>query len=102
LIVNVLEDVTSQLSRFEHVDGEWLRSDIKTEKLGTIGLVAADDNSNVFFFSYQGFLRPSTLYVANDGGASTEPLFALPEFFDATKQQRWHANTVLSGTAGRL
>ena len=84
LILNVLEDVTSKLSRFELVDGEWLRTRIETELLGNIRLGSADDDSNVFFFTYEGFLRPSTLYVANEGGESIEPLFSMPEFFDAT------------------
>ena len=84
LILNVLEDVTSKLSRFEFVNDEWLQTDIETETLGSIRIVAADDNSNVFFFSYQGFLRASTLFVANEGGESVEALFSLPEFFDTT------------------
>jgi len=84
LIVNTLEDVTSKLLRFEFVEGEWLSMAVETESLGDIGLVTAAEDSNVFFFTYQGFLRPSTLYVANDGGESVEPLFSLPEFFDTT------------------
>jgi len=83
LILNQLEDVTSRLSRYELVDGEWLRSEIETEALGSISLVSAAEDSNVFFFNYEGFLRPDTLYVANDGGDSVEPLFELPSFFDA-------------------
>lgn len=84
LILNVLENVTSKLSRFEFADGEWQRTDIETELLGNIRLGSAADDSNVFFFTYEGFLRPSTLFVANEGGESVEPLFSLPEFFDPT------------------
>ena len=83
LILNQLEDVTSRLSRYELVDGEWLRTEIATEALGSISLVSAAEDSNVFFFNYEGFLRPDTLYVANDGGDSVEPMFSLPSFFDA-------------------
>lgn len=82
LILNQLEDVTSKLSRYELVDGEWLRAEIATEALGSISLVSAAEDSNVFFFNYEGFLRPDTLYVANDGGDSVESLFSLPSFFD--------------------
>jgi prolyl oligopeptidase len=83
LILNQLEDVTSKLSRYGLIDGEWLRTEIQTETLGSISLVSVAEDSNVFFFNYEGFLRPDTLYVANDGGDSVEPLFALPSFFDA-------------------
>ena len=61
LILNQLEDVTSRLSRYELVDGEWLRTEIATEALGSISLVSAAEDSNVFFFNYEGFLRPDTL-----------------------------------------
>lgn len=84
LIVNLLEDVTSKLMRFEFDNGAWRGMEISTEKLGSIGLVSAADDSNVFFFTYQGFLRPSTLYVADDGGEVVKRLFALPEYFDAS------------------
>ncbi len=82
LILNRLEDVTSRLSRFEWVAGRWAHTEIHTETLGSITLASVDQNSNVFFFNYEGFLRPDTLYVANDGGASVEPLFRLPSFFN--------------------
>ncbi len=83
LILNQLEDVTSKLSRFEYVDGAWLETPIQTEALGSISLVAAAEDSNIFFFNYEGFLRPDTLFVANEGGASVAALFELPSFFDA-------------------
>lgn len=81
LIVGQLEDVVGKLTRYEFVDGEWLATDIQTEALGSLSLVTAAEDSNVFFFNYEGFLRPDTLYVANNGGDSVETLFSLPEFF---------------------
>jgi prolyl oligopeptidase len=82
LILNQLEDVTSKLTRFEFVDGEWAGTEIQTEKLGSITLVSSAEDTNVFFFNYEGFLRPDTLFVANDGGDTVEPLFSLPSYFD--------------------
>ena len=83
LIVNLLDEVVSRLIRLEWTDGEWASADIETESLGNISLVTSSDESNLFFFNYQGFLRPDTLYVANDGGATVEPMQSLPEYFDA-------------------
>ena len=100
LIVNLLEDVTSKLVRYQFVDGAWVSTPIETEKLGRIDLATAADDSNVFFFTYQGFLTPSTLYVANDGGASSEPLSALPEFFDTSGMStEQHFATSKDGTS---
>ena len=82
VILNLLDDVVSRLMRFSYVDGEWKGEDIKTEILGSISLVTSAEESNIFFFSYEGFLRPDTLYVANDGGKTIEPLKSLPDFFD--------------------
>jgi prolyl oligopeptidase len=99
LILNQLEDVTSKLSRYELVDEEWLRTEIQTEMLGSISLVSAAEDSNVFFFNYEGFLRPDTLYVANDGGDTIEQLFALPAFFDADGMSvEQHFATTKDGT----
>ena len=82
IILNQLEDVVSDLTRFEFVDGAWVGMDIESPGIGKIALITADDNSNVFFFNYESFLNPDTLYVGNNGGASIEKVQALPEFFD--------------------
>jgi prolyl oligopeptidase len=82
IIVNELVDVVSQLSRYEFVDGSWQRSEISAPEFGNIKLLTAAEDSNVFFFNYESFLKPDTLYVANDGGDSIEAIQALPEFFD--------------------
>lgn len=82
VILNLLDDVVSRMMRFSYVDGEWRGEDIEAPSLGSINLVTAAEDSNVFFFNYEGFLRPDTLYVANDGGATIEPLQSLPDFFD--------------------
>ena len=83
LILNILEDVVSRMFRYELRDGEWVSEEIGTEAFGSIRLVAASDTSNAMFFSYENYLRPDTLYFSADGGASTEALQSLPQFFDA-------------------
>jgi prolyl oligopeptidase len=82
VIVRLLDDVVSRLRRFSFVDGKWKSEDIETEDLGSITLGSSSDESNIFFFTYENFLTPDTLYVADDGGKIVEPLHSLPEFFD--------------------
>ena len=82
IIVNQLEDVVSKLMRFEFTEGAWVGADIESPGIGKIALVTSDDESNVFFFNYESFLNPDTLYVGNDGGASIEAVQTLPEYFD--------------------
>ena len=83
IIVNLMEDVVSRLMRFARVDGAWVREDIEAKGLGAISLGSSSDESNIFFFTYENFLTPDTLYVADDGGKTIEALDSLPEFFDA-------------------
>lgn len=82
VIVRLLDDVVSRLKRFTYVDGEWVSEDVETENPGTISLVTSSDESNIFFFTYENFLTPDTLYVADDGGKTVQALRSLPQFFD--------------------
>jgi prolyl oligopeptidase len=82
IIVRLLDDVVSKLQRFSFVDGEWVSEDIETGDLGTITLGSSSDESNIFFYTYENFLTPDTLFVADDGGKSVKALRSLPEFFD--------------------
>ncbi len=82
VILNVLDNVVSRLMRFSYADGRWQGIDLKTETPGSIRLVTSAEDSNIFFYSYEDFLKPDTLYVANDGGATMEALKSLPNFFD--------------------
>ena len=83
IIVRLLDDVVSKLMRFSYVEGEWLKEEIQTQGFGTISLGSSSDESNIFFFTYENFLAPDTLHVADDGGETIKPLHSLPEFFDA-------------------
>jgi len=81
IIVNLMEDVVSRLMRFSWVDGAWVREDIDAEGLGQISLGSSSDESNIFFYTYENFLTPDTLFVADDGGRTIEGLDSLPEYF---------------------
>ena len=81
LIVNLLDNVKSRLLRFSFQDGDWQAEDIDTDAIGNISLISAAEESNIFFFTYEDFLKPDTLFVANDGGRSIETIQSLPSFF---------------------
>jgi prolyl oligopeptidase len=83
LILNLLDNVVSRLMRFEWKGGQWVGENIETETNGSISLTAASDESNSFFYTYEGFLRPDTLYYSPDGGKTVMPKQSLPEFFNA-------------------
>ena len=84
LLLNIMEDVVSKVQRLSLVDGEWASEAVEVEPFGNVSFGSADENSNLFFFYYESFLRPDTLYVSDDAGETITPLKSLPEFFDAT------------------
>ncbi|MDJ0917184.1 MAG: prolyl oligopeptidase family serine peptidase [Woeseiaceae bacterium] len=84
LLLNIMEDVVSKVERLSIVEGEWVGEQVDVEPFGNITFSSADDNSNLFFFYYESFLKPDTLYVSDDAGETITPLQSLPEFFDAS------------------
>ncbi|NBC23263.1 MAG: prolyl oligopeptidase family serine peptidase [Gammaproteobacteria bacterium] len=82
LVVNELVDVVNRLTRFSREDGGWTRRAVEAPEGGDITLVSATESSDDFFFRYEGFLTPDTLYLARDGGGRTGEARALPAFFD--------------------
>jgi len=85
--VNHLDKVTNHLERFELKGQVWVGTPVATEKVGSIGLISSTDTSDEFFYSYEGFLRPDTLYAARQGGQSSAAVKSLPAFFNAEGMQ---------------
>ena len=81
LVVNELVDVVNRLTRYSHEDGRWTRQRIEAPDDGDITLLGATETSDYFFFRYEGFLTPDTLYLARDGGARAGEVRSLPAFF---------------------
>ena len=82
LLVTTLDNVTSRLYRMAFADGAWGREEIALPGLGTAAIAAASDTADVFFFTYEDFLTPDSLFLAR--GAAAEKVKSMPAFFDAT------------------
>jgi prolyl oligopeptidase len=83
LLVNSLRAVKSELQRFRLRDGRWVGERVAAPPGGSITLGSASETSDDFFFTYQDFLQPTTLYLAREGVTAPAPLQRLPAFFDA-------------------
>jgi prolyl oligopeptidase len=83
LLVNRMVDVRSELDAWRLAGDAWQRQSIDAPAMGQISIVSASDRGSVFFFSYQDFLTPTTLFEA-DGLAAPSVAKALPAFFDAS------------------
>lgn len=87
LLVNLLHNVNSQLFIYSPGDNGWEREAVEAPDFGTISLSATDDQSDLFFFSYENFLTPTTLYLADAGENRLSPFQSLQGYFDGSKFQ---------------
>jgi prolyl oligopeptidase len=86
LLVEMLNNVRSELYRYRLVDSRWEKERVETPALGTLGVVSADEQSNQYFFTYTGFLTPSSLYYVSST-QQMQKAKTLPEFFDAGRSE---------------
>jgi len=83
LLVCVLDHVHSRASSFTLVRGAWTKAEMTLPGIGTADPVAASDETDTFFFSYQDFLTPPSLWLG-EGPAALAKVKAMPAFFDAS------------------
>jgi len=83
VIVNVLDNVVGRLLRFTHGENGWASGALETPGFGAIGVVTADRKTDRFFYTYEGFLTPSTLFEADAMDDTHNEVRAEPSWFDA-------------------
>jgi prolyl oligopeptidase len=84
LVIVLLQDVKGAVDTYDHKAGVWLPRRLKLPANANINLVSADDDSNQLFFTAEGFLDPTSLWLAEADGAVAK-LKQLPAQFDASK-----------------
>lgn len=85
LLVNMLNNVKSELYRYTWQGGGWLKEEIEAPQYGNISLGATDDESDDYFFYFTNFLEPSTLYTGNAKTGKFDKVKSLPAFFQSDK-----------------
>ena len=83
VLIETLDNVKSRLAALSPKDGGWPRTDIPTPGPGTADIVATTDESETFFFLYEDFTTPDSLWLSEKGGAPAK-VKSQPAFFDAT------------------
>jgi len=83
VLLQTLDNVKSKLTALSLKDGRWDRKEIPTPGLGNANLSATTDLSETFFFTYEDFTTPDSLWLSEKEGAP-ERVKAMPAFFDAT------------------
>lgn len=82
LLVRILDNVRGQLWRYRRQDGEWLGERIPVPDFGAAYVVDSDPLSDRYFFTFESFTAPTTLYLGEADGKIREAR-QLPAMFDA-------------------
>ena len=85
VLIETLDNVKSRLTALSLKDGAdvWKRSGIPTPGLGAAALTAMSDESETFFFTYEDFTTPDSLWLSENGGKPVK-VKSMPAFFDAS------------------
>jgi len=83
VLLATLDNVHSRLTALSFAeDGTWKRAEIPTSGLGTAELGASDDAVEDFFFTYEDFATPRSLWLVEKSGAPVK-VKSMPTYFDA-------------------
>jgi prolyl oligopeptidase len=83
LLVDMLNNVKSELYEFRLKAGRWEKQRVDAPQLGTLSIASTDEQSDRYFFTYQGFLSPTSLHYSRNGQRA-QKVRSLPDFFDAS------------------
>ncbi len=87
LLINLLTNVTSHLYTYSFINGKWNKQKVNAPDLGTISLVTADEFTDQYFFSFENFIIPSTLFITDASKNTITSVKSLPAYFDASKYE---------------
>jgi prolyl oligopeptidase len=82
VLLQTLDNVKSKLTALSLENGAWKRAEIPTPGLGSARLGAMNDLTEAFFFSYEDFTTPESLWLSENGGKA-DKIKSMPAFFDA-------------------
>ncbi|MCK8523099.1 prolyl oligopeptidase family serine peptidase [Aquimarina sp. D1M17] len=87
LLLNILKDVACELFIYKFDGKSWNNEKVKAPELGRLSVVATDQNTDDYFFQFENFLTPETVYYGNAQSNSFKPFKSLPSYFDSDKFQ---------------
>lgn len=87
LLIGLLTNVITELHTYSFSNGKWDSQKVNAPDFGTISIVGTDDLSDQYFFNFQNFITPSTLYSADASNNTFKAYKSLPAFFDASNYE---------------
>ncbi|HEY9234171.1 MULTISPECIES: prolyl oligopeptidase family serine peptidase [Phenylobacterium] len=87
LVVELLEDVKGAIDVHDLKGGEWTSRRLALPRNETLTIVSASADDDRIFVGAEGFLTPSTLWLADGATGKAQKLKALPARFDASRDR---------------
>lgn len=87
LLIGLLTNVITELYSYSFSNGKWDSQKVSAPDFGTISIGGTDDLSDQYFFNFQNFITPSTLYSADASNNTFKAYKSLPAFFDASNYE---------------
>ena len=84
LIVNVLNNVKNELYIYTFENNGWKKTKVDTPDYGTLNIGSTDNLTDEYFFNFQNFLIPTSLYAADAQTGSVKSVKSLPAYFDSS------------------
>lgn len=84
LLLLLLDMVKNRVQRFELQDGVWVEQPLELPTEGALQIATTSEQHDDFYYQYEDFLTPDSLYLAKNGGSEIELIRQLPEFFDSS------------------
>ena len=81
VLITTLDNVRGRLSSLTLVDGSWKREEIPLPGLGAVSITTTTDAADLYFYTYQDFLTPSSLFLGE--GFKPDKVKSMPAFFNA-------------------
>jgi prolyl oligopeptidase len=86
LLVDMLTNVRSELYRYIFKEGKWSSEKVDAPDFGTIRISSTDDFTDRYFFTYAGFLTPTSQYFVSPDN-KIQKVKSLPEYFDGNNYE---------------
>lgn len=87
LAVELLEDVKGAVDVYDLKNGKWTARRLALPKGETLTILSTSGQDDQLFVGAEGFLTPTSLWLADGATGKAQKLKALPARFDASKDQ---------------
>lgn len=96
LVVNLLDEVKGAVDAYDRKDGKWTATRLALPKDATFTLRSTSGDDDQLFVAAEGFLDPTSLWLADAATGKASPVKALPARFNASAhevKQYWATST---------